>query len=498
MNSLIALTDAIDSYMYSYLLVFLLILSGVYFSIRTRFVQFRLLGDMFSVLLEKRHVDGQEAVSSFQALMVSTASRVGTGNIAGVATAIATGGPGAVFWMWIMSCIGAASAFIESTLAQVWKVRGDEGEFRGGPAYYISQGLGIHWLGVIFAISLILCFAVGFNGLQAYNLSSSFEYFIPQFRESHADFAIATLLTVTTAMIIFGGGRRIGMLSSIIVPLMALVYLGFAVVLTVLRFSDLPRVFSLIFASAFDWQSIFGGFMGSTVVIGIKRGLFSNEAGMGSAPNAAAAASVSHPAKQGLAQTLSVFIDTIAICTCSAMIILLFYVSGSPEKLNGMPLVQAAVKAAVGEVGIYVITFAIVAFAFSSIIGNYFYAESNIKFIKNNRVVLFVFRILCCIAVFMGAQSSFDLAWNVSDILMGIEAMINIIAILLLGKWAIAVLVDYQEQKKKGLDPVFVASNIPGLPACECWNTPREKIEHMEHTQAKESCKQLSDELLRD
>lgn len=255
MNSLIALTDAIDSYMYSYLLVFLLILSGVYFSIRTRFVQFRLLGDMFSVLLEKRHVDGQEAVSSFQALMVSTASRVGTGNIAGVATAIATGGPGAVFWMWIMSCIGAASAFIESTLAQVWKVRGDEGEFRGGPAYYISQGLGIHWLGVIFAISLILCFAVGFNGLQAYNLSSSFEYFIPQFRESHADFAIATLLTVTTAMIIFGGGRRIGMLSSIIVPLMALVYLGFAVVLTVFRFNDLPRVFSLIFASA-DRKSV--------------------------------------------------------------------------------------------------------------------------------------------------------------------------------------------------------------------------------------------------
>ena len=238
--------------------------------------------------------------------------------------------------------------------------------------------------------------------------------------------------------------------------------------------------------------------MGSTVVIGIKRGLFSNEAGMGSAPNAAAAASVSHPAKQGLAQTLSVFIDTIVICTCSAMIILLFYVSGAPEKLNGMPLVQAAVQAAVGEVGIYVITFAIVAFAFSSIIGNYFYAESNIKFIKNNRVVLFLFRILCCIAVFMGAQSSFDLAWNVSDILMGIEAMINIIAILLLGKWAIAVLIDYQEQKKKGLDPVFVASNIPGLPACECWNTPREKLEHMEHAQAKEAYKQLSDELLRD
>lgn len=498
MDFLIALTGTIDSYMYTYLLVFLLIIAGFYFSIRTKFVQFRLFKDMFSVLQEKRHVDGQSAVSSFQALMVSTASRVGTGNIAGVATAIATGGPGAVFWMWAMSLIGAASAFIESTLAQIWKIRGEDGEFRGGPAYYISQGLGKHWLGVIFAISLILCFAIGFNGLQAYNLSSSFEYFIPNFKNSRAAFAIAVVLTVATAMIIFGGGKRVGVLSSIIVPVMAIVYLGFALVLTLIHIGEVPSVFALIFASAFDFQSIFGGFMGSVVVIGIKRGLFSNEAGMGSAPNAAASASVSHPAKQGLAQTLSVFIDTIVICTCSAMIILLFYVTGEPGKLNGMPLVQAAVQHAVGEVGIYVITFAIVAFAFSSIIGNYFYAESNIKFIKNNKVVLLVFRIICCIAVFMGAQSSFDLAWNISDILMGIEAIINIIAILMLGKWALAALNDYQAQKKKGLDPVFVSSSVPGMPHTECWNTPREKLEHMEHEPAKEACKHVAAELFRD
>ena len=267
MDFLIALTGTIDSYMYTYLLVFLLIIAGFYFSIRTKFVQFRLFKDMFSVLQEKRHVDGQSAVSSFQALMVSTASRVGTGNIAGVATAIATGGPGAVFWMWAMSLIGAASAFIESTLAQIWKIRGEDGEFRGGPAYYISQGLGKHWLGVIFAISLILCFAIGFNGLQAYNLSSSFEYFIPNFKNSRAAFAIAVVLTVATAMIIFGGGKRVGVLSSIIVPVMAIVYLGFALVLTVIHIGEVPSVFALIFASAFDFQSIFGGFMLSLIHI---------------------------------------------------------------------------------------------------------------------------------------------------------------------------------------------------------------------------------------
>lgn len=492
------LTDQIDTVMYTYLLVFLLIIAGAYFSVRTKFVQFRYFKDMFTVLTEKKHVDGHDAVSSFQALMVSTASRVGTGNIAGVATAIATGGPGAVFWMWVMSMIGAASAFVESTLAQIWKVRGEDGEFRGGPAYYIEQALGMRWLGVVFAVSLILCFAVGFNGLQAYNLASSFEYFVPNFATSGVPFVIATLVTVFTAMIIFGGVKRIGVLTSFIVPVMALTYLGFGLVLTVTHLSDVPVVFALIFASAFDFNSIFGGFAGSVVVIGIKRGLFSNEAGMGSAPNAAASASVSHPAKQGLAQTLSVFIDTAVICTCSAMIILLFYVNGAPGDLNGMPLVQAAVQNAVGEAGIYVITFAIVAFAFSSIIGNYFYAESNLKFIKNNRILLLVFRCCCCVAVFFGATSSFNLAWNLADIFMGIEAIINIFVILILGKWAFAALEDYSAQKKKGLDPVFEASRIEGLPETQCWATPREKLDHMEHVGASEAAKKVADGFLRE
>ncbi|WP_124061505.1 sodium:alanine symporter family protein [Gordonibacter sp. Marseille-P4307] len=494
----VGLTDQVSTVMYTYLLVFLLIAVGAYFSVRTKFVQFRYFKDMFTVLTEKKHVDGHDAVSSFQALMVSTASRVGTGNIAGVATAIATGGPGAVFWMWIMSMIGAASAFVESTLAQIWKVRGEDGEFRGGPAYYIEQALGMRWLGIVFAVSLILCFAVGFNGLQAYNLASSFEYFVPDFKTSGVPFVIATLVTVFTAMIIFGGVKRIGVLTSLIVPVMALTYLGFGFVLTITHLGDVPAIFALIFASAFDFNSIFGGFAGSVVVIGIKRGLFSNEAGMGSAPNAAASASVSHPAKQGLAQTLSVFIDTAVICTCSAMIILLFYVNGAPGDLNGMPLVQAAVKNAVGEAGIYVITFAIVAFAFSSIIGNYFYAESNLKFIKNNRVFLLVFRCCCCVAVFFGATSNFNLAWNLADILMGIEAIINIFVILVLGKWAFAALEDYSAQKKKGLDPVFEAAQIEGLPATQCWATPREKLDHMEHVGASEAAKKVADGFLRE
>lgn len=474
---LIDITGQISTYMYTYLLVFMLAGAGIYFTIRTRGVQFRLIKDMFKVITEQKHVEGRQSVSSFQALMVSTASRVGTGNIAGIATAIATGGPGAVFWMWLMALIGGSSAFIESTLAQMFKVRAGEGEFRGGPAYYIQQALGKRWLGVIFSIALIICFAYGFNALQAYNMSSSLEYYFPNYASSQGPLALAIILAVTTAFIIFGGSQRISFISSIIVPVMAICYISLAIFITLTHIGSVPAVFELIFASAFDFQSIFGGFAGSVVVLGIKRGLFSNEAGMGSAPNAAAAASVSHPVKQGLVQTLSVFIDTMLICTCSAMIVLVFYVEGNPGDLNGMPLVQMAVHSSVGELGIHFITFAIFTFAFSSVIGNYFYAESNIRFISKNDWVLFAFRLTCCVAVFMGAQSTFDLAWNLADISMGVMAFINIIAIVLLGKWALRALDDYQQQRKAGLNPIFDASTIEGLPPTECWHESREQLE---------------------
>jgi AGCS family alanine or glycine:cation symporter len=488
MDRLVLVTDTIDSYMYTYFLVILLIFSGIYFTIRTRGVQFRYFKQMFKCLTEKKHVKGGKSVSSFQALMVSTASRVGTGNIAGVATAIATGGPGAVFWMWVMALIGSASAFIESTLAQIWKVRGKEGEYRGGPAYYIQQALGKRWLGIVFAISLILCFGLGFNGLQTYNMSSSLNYYIPGYSDTKGPMALGFLLAVLFALSIFGGTERISFLTSFIVPAMAIGYIVLALVLTIINATALPDVFGMIFSNAFDFRSIMGGFAGSMIVQGIKRGLFSNEAGMGSAPNAAASASVSHPVKQGLVQTLSVFIDTILICTCSALMLMffvqdhssmLFYVNGDPNSISNMQLVQQAMLDGFGPIGINFMTIAIFAFAFSSLIGNYFYAESNVRFITNNKVVLFVFRILCCVVVFFGAQSNLTLAWNLADIFMGFEATINIFVILALGGWALAAFKDYEKQFKQGKNPVFIADRIPGLPETQCWHVTSEHLDDL-------------------
>ncbi len=493
MNFLVDLTDNINTYMYTYCLVFLLIGAGIYFTIRTKGVQFTHLKDMFKVITEKKHVDGRKSVSSFQAMMVSTASRVGTGNIAGVATAIAVGGPGAVFWMWVMALINGASAFVESTLAQIWKVKGENGEFRGGPAYYIHQALGKRWLGNVFAIALILCFAFGFNGLQTYNMSSSIEYFYNQavngaaavpFFESKIPFAIGVLIAVLFAFTMFMGSKRISVLTSGIVPVMATLYLVLTIIMMVLNFGALPSVFGLIFQEAFDFNSIIGGFAGSMIVQGIKRGLFSNEAGMGSAPNAAASASVSHPVKQGLVQTLSVFIDTILICTCSAVMIMIFVqdhmsltpFGGATEGLTNMPLVQQSMFYTFGEPGIIFMTVAIFSFAFSSLLGNYYYAEQNFKFITTNRKALAVFRIACAVVVFYGAQSSLTLAWNFADIFMGLQAIINIVVILLLGKWAFKALEDYKKQKAEGLDPVFVSDNFEGMPAIECWHKERTSL----------------------
>ncbi len=469
---LVSVTGEIDGFMYTYILVILLVIVGIWFSFRTKFVQIRYIKDMFTQLLEKKHVPGERSISSFQALMVSTASRVGTGNIAGIATAIATGGPGAVFWMWVMSIVGAASAFIESTLAQIWKVRGADGEFRGGPAYYIQQGLGKRWLGIVFAVALILCFAFGFNGLQAYNMTSALEYYIPDYATNGVAIGVGIVTIVFTAFVIFGGAKRISVITSIVVPVMAIAYIALAVWTTLSNLGEIPAVFALIIASAFDFQAIAGGFAGSVIMLGIKRGLFSNEAGMGSAPNAAATASVSHPCKQGLVQSLSVYIDTLLICTCSAMMVLIFYVQNpeAAQALNGMPLVQMAVNNSVGEFGIHFITFAIFAFAFSSLIGNYFYAESNLRFIKNNKVLLLVFRVACLAAILYGCLNSFDLAWNLADIFMGFMAIINLVAILLLGKWALKALDNYTAQRKAGIDPVFVADEIEGLPKTECWH----------------------------
>lgn len=517
-DALVSITGQIDDFMYTYILVILLVAVGVWFSFRTKFVQIRYFADMFrSLVASSDRIKAEEAadeaqaeleatseaaikteealgtgdvfnaesggtepgrhskkkrISSFQALMVSTASRVGTGNIVGIATAIAVGGPGAVFWMWLMAIIGSASAFIESTLAQIWKVRNPDGTFRGGPAYYIQQALGQRWLGIVFAVALILCFALGFNGLQAFNVTSALDYYVLPEYQTIVNALVGLLIVIATALVIFGGMHRISVITSVIVPIMAIFYIAVAVWTTAVNITEIPAVLSLIFTQAFSPESFAGGFTGSCLMMGIKRGLFSNEAGMGSAPNAAATADVSHPCKQGLVQSLSVYIDTILICTCSAFMMLIFYVQ-DPElatTLNGMAYVQMAMNNSIGEFGIHMITAAIFVFGFSSLIGNYFYAEGNITFIKDNKTLLFVFRLFCLAAIMYGAVNSFDLAWNLADIFMGFMAIINLVAILLLGKWALAALADYSRQKKAGVNPVFYADSVPGMPATECWH----------------------------
>ena len=464
---LASLLTQIDDVLYKWLLIYLLAGSGIYFSIRTRFVQIRRFKDAMNCMLEKK--DGDKGVSSFQALMIATASRVGTGNMAGVAMAIIFGGPGAAFWMWLMAVLGSASAFIESTLAQIYKKK--EGDsFKGGPAYYIERALHARWLGIIFAISLIATFAFGFNGLQAYNIVSAFDVYVEDLQSSILPTVIGVILALA-ALIIFFSGDIIGKISSVLVPVMAGLYILIGLFVIITNITRLPGIFAIIMRDALNFKAIFGGFTGSCMVLGIKRGLFSNEAGMGSAPNASASATVSHPAKQGLAQIISVYIDTLLICSTTVFLILLTG-DWADSGYSGIPLLQQCVARVIGPIGIHFVTVIVCLFAFTSIIGNYFYAEANILFITKNKMVMTIFRIAAAIMVFIGAGNSLDVAWSLADITMGLEAVVNIIAILLLGRIAFAALDDYEKQKEAGLDPVFHESNI-GLHDTDVWKDPR-------------------------
>ena len=458
------LLSRIDDAIYTWCLIYLLAGAGIFFTIKTGFVQIRLLKDAIQCMGEKKQTD--KGVSSFQALMIATASRVGTGNMAGVATAIVAGGPGAAFWMWLMAVLGSASAFVESTLAQIYKQK-DGDTFKGGPAYYIERALHARWLGIIFAISLIATFAFGFNGLQAFNIVSAFQYYVPDFEHSSVPMIVGIILFVVSIILFFGGTEKISWVSSVLVPIMSCMYILIGLVIIILNIGQVPAVIALIFRSAFNFRAIFGGFTGSCMVYGIKRGLFSNEAGMGSAPNASASAEVSHPAKQGLAQIISVYIDTLLICSTTVFIILLTgqYQGG---EYDGIPLIQQSVSAQFGPFAIHLITAAVCMFAFTSIIGNYFYAESNIRFISKSKTVMTVFRILAAVMVFLGAQNNMSVAWSLADITMGLEAIVNIIAILLLSGIALRTLEDYEKQKKDGKDPVFHESNI-GLTDTDVW-----------------------------
>ena len=458
-----SVSGVFNDWIYSNVLFWVLIAAGVFFSVRTGFAQIRMFPEGIRVLTEKSHKGG---ISSFQALMIATASRVGTGNIAGVATAIVSGGPGAVFWMWIMAVIGAASAFVESTLAQIYKQR-DGDIYKGGPAYYIERAMKARWLGVVFAVLLILTFAFGFNGLQAYNIASALEHYAGDNYQTAA-LITGVVLAVISAALFFGGAQKISLVSSILVPIMAGIYILIGLIITFAHIGNLPEIFAEIFRDAFDFQAISGGFAGSCVVWGIKRGLFSNEAGMGSAPNAAAAADVSHPVKQGMVQVISVFIDTIIICSTTVFIILCTDQFTYGGDLNGIPLVQKSVQSMFGEIGVGIITVSVALFAFTSLIGNYFYAEFNVKFISGNKIFMTVFRILAVIMVFIGANSNLQLAWNMADILMAGMALVNIISLFCLSGIAVRALDDYVRQKKQGKNPVFRAADI-GLDNTDVW-----------------------------
>ncbi|MGE7767383.1 alanine/glycine:cation symporter family protein [Peribacillus sp. NPDC096540] len=455
--------------LWSKILIIMLIGSGLYFSVRTKFVQFRMVGEMFRLLGEGATAD-KKGVTSFQAFCISTASRVGTGNLAGVAIAITMGGPGAVFWMWLMALIGSASAFIESTLAQIYKVK-DGDTFRGGPAYYMEKALNARWMGITFAVLISLTFGLAFNSVQANTITSAFN-------ESFGidKWVTAIILALVTAVIIFGGIKMIAKVSEVIVPIMAGAYVIVALVVIGMNITELPGVFVLIFENAFGLREVAGGALGAAMMQGIKRGLFSNEAGMGSAPNAGATADVSHPVKQGLIQSLGVFVDTLVICSSTAFIILFSGLYTSKET-DGIVLTQNALDTALGSWAGIFLAIIVLLFAFSSIVGNYYYGESNIGFINENKVWLNIYRIAVVGMVIFGSLASLKFVWGLADLLMGLMAIINLIAIALLGKIAFAALADYQKQKKSGKNPVFHVNNIKGLKNVECWGNPSDNVD---------------------
>lgn len=443
-------------------LIFLLLGAGLFFTVATGFVQFRLLGRSVKEMLGGRKQGSDpHGITPFQAFVTGLASRVGVGNIAGVAIAISVGGPGAVFWMWAVALIGMSSAFAESSLAQLFKIRDyDNHHFRGGPAYYITQGLGQRWLGVLFALSLIFCFGLVYEAVQSNTIAAAAET-----AWGWNKHATGVALVILTAPVIFGGIRRVAKLAEYIVPLMALLYLLLSMYIILTNLGMVGQVFDMIFSNAFKFDAAGGGLLGGlisqTMMMGIKRGLYSNEAGQGSAPNAAAAAEVKHPVSQGMIQMLGVFVDTIIVCSCTAFIILLSDVQGGD--LSGAQFTQAAIVAHVGDWGADFLAVILFMFAFSTIIGNYAYAESNVQFIKSNWLIMAVFRMGVLCMVYFGAVQSVPLVWDMADMAMGTMAWINLIAILLLSPLVFLLLKDYTAKLKMGKEPEFKLSEHPGL-----------------------------------
>ncbi|WP_355660063.1 alanine/glycine:cation symporter family protein [Halomonas salifodinae] len=459
------LVNAGNGLIWGSLLIYLLLGAGLFFTVMTGAIQLRYFGHMFALL--KRSREGGGGISSFQALSTSLAARVGTGNLAGVAIAIYFGGPGAVFWMWMTALVGMATSFVESTLAQAYKVSHGDATYRGGPAYYIEKGLGQRWLAILFAICLIIAFGLAFNSVQANSIAQAMEqaFDVP-------GWAVGLALVVVVTPIIFGGMRTIARVAGMVVPVMALLYLVLALGVVAMNLSELPGVIRTILASAFGLEQAAGGALGyamaQALINGIQRGLFSNEAGMGSAPNAAATATTqpNHPAAQGFIQMLGVFLDTLVICTATAAIIILAGPLAEGDAPNGIQLTQVALSAQVGEWGSVFIALAILLFAFTSVIANYAYGESNIEYIagpRRARPALLLYRLAVLAMVMVGSVASLGAIWNFADLSMGMMALINLVAILALSPLAFALFRDYDRQRRAGEEPVFDPSRFPKL-----------------------------------
>ena len=458
---LLDVTASINDFFWSYVLIVMLVVLGLFFSFKGRFLQIRMIKDMLQAIREGKK-GSADSISPFQAFCISMAARVGTGNITGIAIAVALGGPGAVFWMWVIAIIGSASAFVESTLAQVYKIKDKDG-FRGGPAYYMEKGLNKRWMGALFAVLITLSFGLVFNAVQSNTITLAFENSFGTDR-----LTIGLIMTIAFAAIIFGGVKRIAKMSEYIVIVLAILYIGVALFIVMMNITKMPEMIALIVKSAFGLEQVAGGTLGAALMHGVKRGLFSNEAGMGSAPNAAATATTSHPVKQGLIQAFGVLTDTLIICTSTAFIILL---SGAYKQsdLSGIELSQAALSIHLGDWASATLAVMVFLFAFSTLIGNYYYGETNIEFLKTSKLWLMLYRVSVLGMVLFGAVAKVQLVWDLADLFMGLMVVVNLIAIFMLSKVAFAALRDYQEQKKAGKDPVFYKDSIPGLENADAW-----------------------------
>ncbi|MBQ6497064.1 MAG: alanine:cation symporter family protein [Lachnospiraceae bacterium] len=465
---------AISNILYQpFVVPLILIAGGIYLTFRCKFMQFGMFKEACKVITEKPHEGG---ISSFGALMVSTASRVGTGNIIGVSTAIVCGGPGAIFWMWVTAFFGGASAFVESTLAQIYKRKDDDGGSKGGPAFYMRDALGQKWLGIVFSILIIFTYMVGYNMLAAYNLQSTFAVF-GFYHEGSTPFVIGLILCVLFGIIVLGGAKRLIHVTEVLVPVMGVMYVIVSLIVLAINIPNLGHMFGMIFQSAFDFEAIFGGFAGSCIMYGVKRGLYSNEAGMGSAPNAAARADVSHPAKQGLVQMLSVFIDTLLICTATAFMCLSTKVDPAAYNLEDGPnaagYVQDSLASVFGAFGPAFIAIAMCFFAFTTLIGNYSYCEGCYEFIigrEGSKTELIIMRVIASILVLLGAVASAGLVWDIADMMQGLMVITNVPSILILGSIAFKCLDDYKKQKAEGHNPIFKAADIGLKQKTEFWN----------------------------